>query len=191
MSSSHPHRPFPILIGTQEIYRGRVVKLRVDEIEVKSGLNVRREVVGHGGAVVIVPIDGDGRVLWVKQHRWAAQRMMLELPAGTLEPEESPEATARRELVEETGFAAATWRALGGFFSAPGFCEEYLHCYLATDLTPEHADGDEDEDIEVVPLSFDESLALVDRGEIEDAKSLAAILLYLRQPLRGGDLRET
>ena len=179
--TSHPHKPFPILIGSQEIYDGRVVSLRVDEIEVKSGLNVRREVVGHRGAVVIVPVDIEGRILWVRQHRWAAQRELLELPAGTLERGEEPEVTARRELIEEVDYAAATWKRLGGFYSAPGFCNEYLHAFLATGLTEAHADGDDDEDIEVVPLTLDESLALIERGEIEDAKSLAAMLLYLRK----------
>jgi ADP-ribose pyrophosphatase len=181
MTSAHPDKPFPILIGTREVYDGRVVKLRVDEIEVRSGLNVRREVVAHPGAVVIVPVDAEGRILWVRQHRWAAQRELLELPAGTLEPGEAPEETARRELIEEAGVAAATWQRLGGFFSAPGFCEEYLHAFLATDLTEEHADGDEDEDIEVVPLTLAESLALIDAGGVEDAKSLSAMLLYLRR----------
>ncbi len=186
MSFSHPGRPFPVLIGSREVYRGRVVSLRVDEIEVKSGLNVRREVIEHSGAVVIVPVDAEGRIVWIRQHRWAAQRELLELPAGTLEPDEAAAATARRELIEETGFAAATWQKLGGFFSAPGFCEEYLHCYLATDLTPESADGDEDEDIETEPLSLDESLARIDRGEVEDAKSLAGVFLYLRKSGAGG-----
>jgi ADP-ribose pyrophosphatase len=79
------------------------------------------------------------------------------------------------------GFAAAAWQKLGGFFSAPGFCSEYLHAFLATDLTPETADGDEDEDIEVEPLSLEESLARVDAGDVEDAKSLAALFLYLRK----------
>ena len=181
MASSHPRRPFPILIGTQQIYDGRVVRLRVDEIEVKSGLNVRREVVDHPGAVVILPVDGEGRLLWIRQYRYAAARELLELPAGTLEKGETPEATARRELVEETGFAAATWRRLGGFFSAPGFCSEYLHAYLAADLTPAHADGDEDEEIELAPMTLDESLARLDAGEVEDAKSIATLLLYLRQ----------
>lgn len=179
--TSHPHKPFPILIGSQDIYEGRVVTLRIDEIEVKDGLNVRREIVAHPGAVVMLPVDGEGRILWVRQHRWAAQRVLLELPAGTLEEGESPEETARRELMEEAGYAAATWERLGGFFSAPGFCSEYLHAYLATDLTEQQADGDEDEDIEVVPLTLEESLARIDAGEVEDAKSLSAVLLYLRR----------
>ena len=181
MTSSHPHKPFPILIGSRDIYDGRVIKLRVDEIEVKPGMNVRREVVEHPGAVVIVPIDNEGRILWERQYRYAAGRHLMELPAGTLEPGEEPELCARRELIEEVGFAAADWQLLGRYFTAPGFCTEYMHCFLATNLTPEYADGDEDEDIEVVPLTIDATLALIDSGGVEDAKSLAAIHLYLRK----------
>ena len=180
MASSHPHKPFPILVGSREVFRGRVINLRVDEIELERG-NVRREIVEHRGAVVIVPVDSENRILWVKQHRWAAQRELLELPAGTLEEGETPEQTARRELPEETGFAASTWQPLGGFYSAPGFCEEYLHAFAASDLTPEDADGDDDEDIEVIPLSLEESFARIDAGAVEDAKSLAALMLYLRK----------
>ena len=179
--SSHPHRPFPILIGQQIVHQGRVIEVRVDEIEVKSGLNVRRDVVKHPGAVVMLALDAEGRILWVRQHRWAAQRELLELPAGTLEHNEAPEACARRELAEETGFAADKWQALGGFYSAPGFCDEYLHAFLATDLHPEQADGDEDEDITVEPLTLEQSLARLDAGEIVDAKSIATLLLYLRK----------
>jgi ADP-ribose pyrophosphatase len=178
--SSHPHKPFPILIGTRTVYQGRVIEVRVDDIEVRDGFNVRRDVIKHPGAVVMLALDPEGRILWVRQHRWAAQRELLELPAGTLEHNEAPEACARRELVEEAGFAAETWRELGGFYSAPGFCDEYLHAFLATDLHAEYADGDEDEDITVEPLTLEESLARVDAGEIVDAKSLATLMLYLR-----------
>jgi ADP-ribose pyrophosphatase len=167
MASSHPHKPFPILIGTREIYSGRIINLRLDEIEVASGINVRREVVEHPGAVVILPIDSEDRILWVKQYRHAAGRELIELPAGTLEHGEKPEACARRELIEEVGFAADNWTSLGGFYSAPGFCTEYLHAFLATELRGETADGD--------------SLARLDAGEIVDAKSVATLLLYLRK----------
>jgi ADP-ribose pyrophosphatase len=180
VASSHPHKSFPILIGRRHIYRGRVISLRVDEIEVRSGTNARRDVVDHPGAVVMLAVDREGRILWVRQHRYAAGRDLLELPAGTLEVDEEPESCARRELAEETGFAADTWQRLGGFYSAPGFCTEYLHAFAATDLREEYADGDEDEDIEVVPLTLDESLARLDAGEIEDAKSISTLLLYLR-----------
>ena len=186
MTSAHPDKPYPILIGSREIYEGRVISLRVDEIEVKNGLNVRREVVVHPGAVVVLAVDEQERIIWERQYRYAAGRQLMELPAGTLEAGEDPEQCARRELIEETGFAGATWELLGRYFSAPGFCTEYMHCFLATGLTPEEAEGDEDEDIEVVPLTLEESLAMIDRGEVEDAKSLAAMHLYLRRKQRNG-----
>jgi ADP-ribose pyrophosphatase len=178
---SHPHRDFPILINRRTVHLGRVIEVQVDDVEVRDGLNVRRDVVRHPGAVVMLAIDSEERILWVRQHRWAAGRDLLELPAGTLEDGEEPEACARRELVEETGFAAAEWQALGGFYSAPGFCDEYLHAYMASGLTPEHAEGDEDEDITVEPLTLDETMARAEAGEIEDAKSLATLMLYLRK----------
>jgi ADP-ribose pyrophosphatase len=178
---SHPHRDFPILINRRTVHLGRVIEVQVDDVEVRDGLNVRRDVVRHPGAVVMLAVDAEDRILWVRQHRWAAGRDLLELPAGTLEDGEEPEACARRELVEETGFAAAEWQKLGGFYSAPGFCDEYLHAYTAIGLTPEHAEGDEDEDITVEPLTLDETMARVEAGEVEDAKSLATLMLYLRK----------
>jgi ADP-ribose diphosphatase len=178
---SHPHKPFPILINRRVVHQGRVIEVRVDDVEVRDGLNVRRDVVKHPGAVVMLAVDADERILWIRQHRWAAGRELLELPAGTLEANEEPAACAKRELAEETGFAASQWQALGGFYSAPGFCDEYLHAFAASGLTPEHAEGDEDEDITLEPLTMDETLAHLDAGDIVDAKSLATLMLYLRK----------
>ncbi len=179
--SAHPPKPFPILINRRTVHLGRVIEVQVDDVEVRDGLNVRRDVVRHPGAVVMLAVDADERILWIRQHRWAAGRELLELPAGTLEQGEAPQECARRELAEETGFAAATWQALGGFYSAPGFCDEYLHAFVATELTPEQADGDEDEDITLEPLTLEETMAQLEAGEIEDAKSLATLMLYLRK----------
>jgi ADP-ribose pyrophosphatase len=181
VTSAHPDKPFPILIGSREIYNGRIIKVRVDEIEIANGLNVRREVVLHPGAVVIVPIDEEGRIHWVRQYRYAAGRTLLELPAGTLEAGEEPLACARRECQEETGHSAGEWTALGGFFSAPGFSSEYLYVFAAADLSPADAHPDDDEDIEVVTLTVEESLARLERGEIEDAKSIAALFMWLQK----------
>jgi ADP-ribose pyrophosphatase len=182
--SAHPHKPFPILINRRVVYQGRVIEVMVDDVEVRDGLNVRRDVVRHPGAVVMLAVDAEDRILWIRQHRWAAGRELLELPAGTLEHDEAPEACARRELAEETGFAAASWQKLGGFYSAPGFCDEYLHAFAASGLTPEHAEGDDDEDITLEPLTIDETLARVEAGDVEDAKSLATLMLYLRKQRR-------
>jgi ADP-ribose pyrophosphatase len=177
-----PGRRFPVLIGSQDIYQGRVVNLRVDTIEVADGLNVRREVVEHPGAVVIVPVDDQGRILWIRQYRYAVGKELLEMPAGTLERDETPEACALREVAEETGFQAASLEALGTYYSAPGFCTEYMYAYAATGLSQASgAHADDDEDIEVEPLSVEESLRRIDAGDVIDAKSLAALFLYLRK----------
>jgi ADP-ribose pyrophosphatase len=128
-----------------------------------------------------MPVDDEGRILWITQYRYAAGKTLLELPAGTLEVGEEPLACARREIVEEVGFAAGELTPLGGFYSAPGFCSEYLHAFLATGLREDFADGDEDEDITVIPLTLDETYARMDAGEITDAKSLATLMLYLRR----------
>jgi ADP-ribose pyrophosphatase len=178
---SHPHKDFPILINRRTVHQGRVIEVQVDDVEVRDGLNVRRDVVRHPGAVVMLAVDAEERILWIRQHRWAAGRELLELPAGTLEHGEAPEACARRELAEETGFAAANWQALGGFFSAPGFCDEYLYAFAASGLKPEQADGDDDEDITLEPLTLDETMVRIEAGQIEDAKSLATLMLYLRK----------
>jgi ADP-ribose pyrophosphatase len=171
-----------VLIGSQDIYEGRVIKVRVDTIEVAGGNDVRREVVEHPGAVVIVPIDPDGRVLWIRQYRYAVDRELLELPAGTLERGEEPEACARRELAEEARFRPDALEELGRFYSAPGFCTELLHAFAASDLRPDSdAHADEDEEIEVEPLTVLESLSRIEAGDVVDAKSLAAFFLYLRK----------
>ena len=171
----------PKVVSSTPIYHGRVIDVRVDEIEIEPGRVFKRDVVAHPGAVVILPVDAQGRILWITQYRYAAAETLLELPAGTLEEGEAPIETARREIVEEVGYAAGTWQELGGFYSAPGFCSEYLHAFLATDLREDQADGDEDEDITVVPLTLEETYTRLDAGEIIDAKSIATLMLYLRK----------
>jgi ADP-ribose pyrophosphatase len=158
------------------------VTIRVDTVRYPSGREATIDVVEHPGAVVLVPIDGQGRLLFVRQYRHATGRRLLELPAGTLEPGEDPEVCAQRELQEETGFRAARIERLGGFFTAPGYCDEYLHVFLASGLSESALDGDE-EHIEPVAVAIDDALRMVASGEIEDAKTIAALLMYLQ--LRG------
>jgi ADP-ribose pyrophosphatase len=164
------------------IFEGRVVrKLRVDEVRLANGKPGRREVVEHGGAVAIVPVDDSGRVLLVRQYRHATGRTLLEIPAGGLEAGEAPETTAQRELQEETGFRAGRIGRLGGFFLAPGYSSEYLHVFLAEGLSEDGLDSDEDEDIALEALDLQSALRLIDAGGIEDAKSVAGLLLYARR----------
>jgi len=167
-------------LSSRRLYEGAVVRLRVDRVRLPSGREAVREVVEHSGAVTIVAVNAEGEVLLVRQYRHPTGRSLLELPAGTLEKDEKPEACAARELEEETGFRAGRVQRLGGFFLAPGYSTEYIQAYLATDLEPGSAGGDEDEDIQVLALPLAEVLRMVETGELEDAKSLASLLLYLR-----------
>ena len=168
------------VVDSQLIYEGRIVRFRVDTVVLPDGSRSTREVIGTPGAVVIVPLTDDGQVRMVRQYRSAIGEYLLELPAGTLEPNESPEQAAPRELAEETGDRAARWRRLAGFYTVPGICDEYLHLFLATDLTPGQTNQEADEFIEVVTLPLGEALAMVRQGEIRDAKTIIGLLMVAR-----------
>lgn len=167
-------------IASREIYDGRIIKVRVDDILLtESGRQSVREVVEHAPAVVIVPIDADGNVLLVRQYRYAAKQTLLEAPAGIVEHGEDPDACAQRELAEEIGFASRNLRALGGFWASPGFCDEFLYAYLAKDLVPHKLQADDDENIEVEKIPLERIPQLIRLGEIQDAKSVAALLMAI------------
>jgi len=168
--------PFELL-ESEIVYPGRAFTVRRDTLRMPNGREIKRDIVEHIGSVVIVPVDDEGNLLFVRQYRHAAGLDLLELPAGTLDEGEAPEACARREVREETGMAAGRLELLGGFYLAPGYSTEYMCVYLATDLRydPLEADADEFLSVERVPLA--EALAMCERGEIPDAKSLAAFLL--------------
>jgi ADP-ribose pyrophosphatase len=168
-------------ISSQRVYEGRVVNLRVDTVELPDGRTSQREIVEHRGAVVIVAVDHQGRVLLVRQFRKAVEQELLELPAGTLDPGEGAQACALRELQEETGFQAGKLESLGVFYSSPGFCTELLHLFLATELRPGHLSGDDDEDIEVIAVPLAHIPQLIASGEIKDAKSVVGLLRVLRE----------
>jgi len=153
---------------------GRRISIRVDEMERSDGHRTTREIVEHPGAVAILAWDGE-RLAMVRQWRHATGQVLLEIPAGTLEPDEPPAETARRELAEEVGLAAGSWIEGPRFYTAPGFCTELMHLYLATGLSEESADADEDEELEASWLTLAEALAAVDDGRIMDAKSIAGI----------------
>ena len=176
----------PELIDSENVFEGRVFGLRLDTLRTPDGHTFRREMIYHPGAVCMVPIDSDGRLLLVEQYRHGARTRLLEIPAGTLEPGEDPGETAARELREEVGMRAERVESLGGFWIAPSYATEYLHLYLCRELTPDPLPGDEDEDIEVVRLTPDEAVAAIDSGRIIDAKSIAGILRWDRLSDRGG-----
>jgi ADP-ribose pyrophosphatase len=161
-------------LSTERPWTGKRIAVRVDEVERADGHRTRREIVEHPGAVAILAWDGE-RLATVSQWRHATGQALLEIPAGTLEPDEPPGETARRELAEECGLAAATWHEGPRFYTAPGFCTELMHLYLATDLTDAPGQADPDEHLEPSWLTLADAVEAIDDGRIVDAKSLAAI----------------
>lgn len=155
-------------------WTGRRIGVRVDEVERTDGHRTSREIVEHPGAVAMLAWSGE-RLAVVRQWRHATGQALLEIPAGTLEPDETPEATARRELAEEVGLAASSWVEGPRFYTAPGFCTELMHLYLATDLTEAAGESDADEQLEPDWLTLDDALAAIDDGRIMDAKTIAGI----------------
>ena len=168
--------PFELL-RSEILMQGRAFTIRRDHLKTPDGRETNFEIIEHGGSVVIIPVDKNGNVLLVRQYRHAASMDLLELPAGTLDDDEEPEVCAAREIREETGMAAANLIRLGSFYLAPGYSTEYMHVFLATDLShnPLEADDDEFLSLEHVPIA--EAIRMAERGEMPDAKSLAALLM--------------
>jgi len=170
------------------LHRGTFIEFRIDTVERTDGSRATRDFAGHPGAVAIVALDTDGRVALVRQWRLAADGTLLEIPAGGLDVvdgvKEEPEVAARRELEEETGLRAGMWRKLGSFYSAPGFTDELMHLFLATELSPADPDGrlgpDEDERLILEWRPWRDAVAAVEAGEIRDAKSVAGLFWLAR-----------
>lgn len=171
----------PKLLSSETVYRGRLFNVELDTIAMDGGIVAKREILKHPGAVCMVPVDGDGRLLLVTQYRHAAGRRLLELPAGTLEAGEEPIAAVARELQEEVDRLPGFIEPLGGFYVAPGYTTEYIHLFVCSKLTHSKMDGDEDEDIEVVPMTVEDALGAINAGEICDAKTVIGILRWLRR----------
>ena len=166
-------------LSSQLIYEGRAVKLRVDMVEMPGGRKTTREIVEHGECVAVVPIDAEGNIILVSQFRKAIEKELLEIPAGGIEAGEDPVATVRRELREEIGYLPRKVDRLGGFYSTPGFCTEYLYLYLATDLVPSQLHAEDTESIRLVRVPVNHILSLINSGKICDAKSIAGLLIFL------------
>ena len=172
------------VVDTRLVHRGRYLDVRIDTIRRADGSTGTRDVVRHPGAVAVLALDEGSRLLLVRQWRIPAGRAMLEIPAGTLDVHEGvtedPDIAARRELEEETGYRAASWQKLTEFWTAPGFASELMHLYLATGIAGASGDDvltpDEDERLELSRFTIDEAMAMVDAGEIVDAKSMLGIL---------------
>src|SRR6267143_2870000 len=166
----------PKILGSKEVFHGRVFSVTVDSV-VEGHKTYQREVVRHPGSAVILPVFEDGTIALVRQYRHPAVRYLLEMCAGTLNDRERPEEGAARELEEELGLVAGKMEKLSEFFVSPGFCEEKMWLYLATDLTATAQRLDEDELIEVVSVPVDRALQMITDGEIEDAKTIIGLLL--------------
>ncbi|MEB3221620.1 MAG: NUDIX hydrolase [Candidatus Sericytochromatia bacterium] len=168
-------------ITREDVFRGKIVNVRVDTVVLPDGRTTQREVVDHPGAVAVIARDADGRLLLVRQFRYAVGASSLELPAGCLDRAgEGLEAAARRELAEETGHSAGDWTYLGRFHSSPGILAETMHLWLAEALTPGAPSPEDDEFVTVETVTLPEALEYVRLGRIHDAKTIVG-LLWLAQ----------
>ncbi|CAN5690927.1 NUDIX hydrolase [soil metagenome] len=186
MASSQ--KQLPQLLKSIEIFRGRIFDVTVDTVR-EGDQTYLREVVHHPGSAVIIPVFEDGSVALVRQYRHPALRYLLEAPAGTLNRGERPEEGAARELEEELGFVAGKLDKLSEFFVSPGFCEEKMWVYLATEMIESQQQLEDDEILDIVRLPFTQALESITSGEIEDAKTI--IGLMLAAPRIGPSMLET
>lgn len=168
-------------VSSEMVYKGSILNLRVDEVELPNGKTVKREVVEHRGAVAVVPLDDKNQLLMVRQYRYPVGKALLEVPAGKLEEGEDPMVCAARELAEETGCEARELKQLFGFYSTPGFTTEKLYVFLARGLKCLDSHPDEDEFIEISRVPLERALEMIDSGEICDAKSIIGILAAKRE----------
>jgi nudix-type nucleoside diphosphatase (YffH/AdpP family) len=167
------------LLHSQHVYRGRALHIRVDSVVKPNDAKTTREVVEHVDCVVILPVDSKGNILLVRQFRHAVNKELLELPAGSIDPGETPEEAAIRELREETGYKPGKLEKLGGFYAAPGYCTEYLHFFRATQLEKSPLTAEDTDEIELVPISPADVPGLIVSGKICDAKTIAGFRIAL------------
>lgn len=167
-------------LTSKEIYKGRVFSLQCDTLQFKNEPAHDWDIIIHPGAVAAIPVNQAGKLILIQQWRRATKEIIYELPAGVLEPAESPLSCIQRELQEEIGYRADTIIPLGGFYTAPGFCNEYIHLFIAKDLSPSSLPGDAHEAIDVVEMDLTEALHLIDSNAIKDAKTIAGIFRYTR-----------
>jgi len=167
----------PVIVSSRSVHDGRIVKLSLEEVRLPNGNTIVLEVIKHPGAAAAVPVDDEGNVILVRQYRHATGRWLLEVPAGKLDhPGESPEECARREIEEETGYRAGRLTSLGWIWTTPGFTNEKIWLYLATELTPVPPSLQPDEVLTVLKLPLEEAVRRAATGEIADGKSVCALL---------------
>ncbi len=163
-------------ISTHEIYNGRIIHVKEDTVMLPNGQKAGRELVEHNGGVGVIALDENRNVLLVSQYRKPYDEVVLEIPAGKLEPDENPLEAGKRELREETGYTADTVTFLGKCYPTPGYCSEIIHLYLAEDLTWEGQNLDPGEFVEVSKIPLSELTDMVMNNEIYDAKTIIAVL---------------
>jgi ADP-ribose pyrophosphatase len=174
-------------ISSKEIFKGRVIDLFVEEVKLPNGKTSTREIVKHPGAVAVIAITSKNKILMVEQFRKPLGRTLVEIPAGKLEKGEEPEATAKRELQEETGYTCGELRPLISFYTSPGFADELVHLFIAENLEKltVAAELDEDEFLDVMEVTLDEALEMIQNKRIYDAKTAYAVqYLQLKKALR-------
>ena len=162
-------------IKSERIYEGAIINLRRDEVTVQNGTSMR-EIIEHNGGAVLAAVTSEGKLVMVRQYRKPAGRVMLEVPAGKIDPGESAEAAAKRELKEETGYTAGKIRFLMQFYPSVGYSEEILYLYLCTDLTPGETNFDENEAIDIEEYEISRLHKMVMDGDVQDAKTIIAIM---------------
>jgi len=170
-------------IGSRQLFKGRLLRLCVDRVRLPDGGEAERELVHHPGAAAVVPVEDPGtgpRVHLLRQYRHAVGGVLWEVPAGILEPGESPEACARRELREEAGLLAGRWRRLAAIYTSPGFCDEKIEMFLATDLRRTDSDPEPGEQVEPHVVTLSRALAMIDEGAITNGTAVASLLLVAR-----------
>ena len=157
------------------LHKGKVFRLSKERLTLPNGETVELEIIHHPGAAAIVPLLADRRVVMIKQYRHAVGRFLWEVPAGTINPGESPIECAKRELPEEVGYRAHVFQKIGEIYPVPGYSDEHIHIFLATGLTPGRQNLDTDEVLDVKPIALEEALEMIKRGEIRDAKTIIGL----------------
>lgn len=170
-------------IKSEPIFDGNIIKVQVDTVRLPNGNTATRELVKHPGAVAVVALTKDNRLVVVEQYRKPLEKMTVELPAGKLEANEEFVDCAKRELAEETGYTAKKWSHLVSFYTSPGFADEQIHLYVAEDLQAGDANPDDDEFVNTREITLDEAFALIDAGAICDAKTVTAIYAWQNREL--------
>ena len=168
---------FETVLASEQVYEGRILNLRVDQVRTRAGVEALREIVENGSAVAIVALDDQRRVVLIKQYRHAVRSPVIEIPAGKLDGDEEPVEGAQRELREETGYRAERFDRLGSFYPAPAWSTEFVYLYVATHLMPGSPQPEADEAIEMWQVALDDAIEMIRSGAIVDGKTVAALLL--------------